>query len=478
MLHRKTQQTDPAKQRAHSKASQAPASAPSNQGHLLRLQAKADGSAVVQRLHKVIQRIKYVRIGPPETGTVRQVDDAHKLKKSRNPRVKEYASNEAEYIEYLSRQRAAGKLGIDHAFYDQAEARFGEKEEERNRAAIRDIVPKAELSKQMRAPRIIGVSPDDKAKVGNMIFRGMSPNNIKNFEASQHGGEGAPPVFIAENPTGRASATDHIEKDDRQSPYLSFEAGGVAISAGKYALKPVSANNTLVDVSYEEGHLKSDTPSYRASGPSRNEHHRAGMVAGVSATDDLHPEDYSTETYAKKLHREDARKKAIADKEILIKAGAKGIAAEDVPFIALVEQVSEDYYLANASNQTPSQALGYYKPHGELDRTVYYRLYIPTDYAKSFVFDIAAHQQRHPEDLRPEMGAIDPLHAPLPPARRPAAAAAPVRNGGAEDRRRDTRTVARPAPTSAWDTALPGTSAAASSSGEADTRGGKMEEVD
>ncbi|WP_299780238.1 hypothetical protein [uncultured Roseobacter sp.] len=444
------------------------------------MQAKADGSAVVQRLQKVIQRIKYVRIGPPETGTVRQVDDAHKLNKSRNPRLKEYASDETEYIEYLSRLRAAGNLEADHAFYARAEERFGEKEGERNRTAIAEIVPKQHEGKQMHAPRIIGVSPEGKAQVGSLIFRGMSPNNIKNFEASQHGGEGAPPVFIAENPTGRASAKDHIADDDRQSPYLSFEAGGVAISAGKYALKPVSKNNTLVDVSYEGGHLKSNTPSYRARGTSRNEHHRAGMVAGVSATDDLHPEDYSTETTAKKLRDDDAQAKAIADKEILIRAGTKGIAAEDVPFIALVEQVDEEYYRANASNQTPSQALGYYKPNGPLDRTVYYRLYIPTEYAENFGFDIAAHQQRHPEDLRPEMGAIDPLHAP-PPARRPAAAAAPVRNGGAEDRRRDTRTVARPALTSAWDTALPGTSAAASSSGGADTRGtagGKMEEVD
>lgn len=433
-----------------------------SQEHLSSLQKAADASAVVQRLKNVVQRAKY--IWRPKKGIIEVADEYEKKRKER-------WSNEQDYLAQIAKKGATGaELPPELAERVREETARVEREAEEQRLRDRQTeltdrklragnrgTPDSGERKQIHQPSVVGRTETGVAMAGNLIFRGMSPNNIKDFHAPK--ADDQAPVFIAENPKGTASATEHISEDSRESPYLSFETEGLGISAGKYAPKPVSAENELVGVTYEGGHLKSQKASYKQHNAVRGQHHRAGMVAGIDRRK-FETEDYSTERKASALKSDDAQKqrdareKAVADKEVLVKAGEKGIPAEKVPFIALIEEVSKDYYRANASNQTDRLALGYYKPHGEIGKTVYYKIYIPDEYATHFMFEMDDIFKRQADETLAEMAPVAEVTAPAAQLRRKRPVQRVMRSAG--DMRADTRTRSRPLQTRPTPTIIPG----------------------
>lgn len=222
-------------------------------------------------------------------------------------------------------------------------------------------------------PTVMGTAAESTAKkpkiedlTSKLIYRGMSVNNVANREDGAQNS-----VFTAQNPAGKASAVKHIVDDDPDSPYLSFEANGLDISAGKYAHKPVDAKNQSLGVTTSKGGFLKQEKSYTMDNIDDRyaDKKRIGIVAGIFNK----PEylDVSTSIKAKaKLNPSDTKggaeeravNLAVADKEILVKPGPDGIAKGDVPFYAKVETISKKEFIDNIDNQTPTMALGYHKP--------------------------------------------------------------------------------------------------------------------
>lgn len=222
-------------------------------------------------------------------------------------------------------------------------------------------------------PTVMGTAAESTSKnpkiedlTSKLIYRGMSVNNVANREDL-----GQNSVFTAQNPAGKASAVKHIVDDDPDSPYLSFEANGLDISAGKYAHKPVDAKNQSLGVTTSKGGFLKQEKSYTQDNMDDKYagKKRIGIVAGIFNK----PEylDVSTTKNAKeKLNPQDKKggaeeravNLAVADKEILVKPGPNGIAKGDVPFYAKVETISKQEFIDNLDNQTPTMALGYHKP--------------------------------------------------------------------------------------------------------------------
>ncbi|MDF3025978.1 MAG: hypothetical protein K0S23_285 [Fluviicola sp.] len=237
------------------------------------------------------------------------------------------------------------------------------------------------------APTVEGTAAESSSEDPNridltskLIYRGMSANNVANRDDVNK-----PSVFTVQNPDGGASEVNHIVNDDPDSPYLSFEANGLGISAGKYAHKPVDKDNQSLGVSTDENGFLKQEKSYTQDniGDKYAGKKRIGVVAGIfkkSAHLDL-----STAENAKRvLNPDDSKNKdkvkavdlAVADKEILVKPGPNGIVKGDVPFYAKVETITEQEFIDNLDNQTPTMALGYHKPS-------YYKIQIDTTKSKA-----------------------------------------------------------------------------------------------
>jgi len=199
---------------------------------------------------------------------------------------------------------------------------------------------------------------------------------------------------------------------------LSFEAGGLGVSAGKYAPKPVDqdTHKPLGVTRKEDGFLKQEK-SY--TGESRRKYpnaKRIGYVGGVTSKPEIERLDVSNEEKAKlvfeatpneSVERKDkAVKLAKADKEVLLKPGPDGISSADVPFVSKVKEVNEDYYIKHVARQTPTKALGYYKGNGK--PPTYVKMQMAAG-SEAYKFDVPADLLRADDDSESEMSDIEEM---------------------------------------------------------------------
>jgi hypothetical protein len=322
----------------------------------------------------VVQMFKYVRRGK----YIAQVDDAYVLKGNEKwSGVDRFLENPVHYQTTIADGIRAAR---------EAE-RLRREREARRQGAIRERKPTRDRRKQMHFPKVVVRDGEGVSEADDLIYRGMSVNNIRNLQRD----EGV--VFSAQNPGGTASPEEHIVNDSPESPFLSFEAKSLAISAGKYAAKPVNPDSKKpLGVEKKEGGFLKQHKSYTADSRRRfPTAKRIGYVGGIKP-EGKETADYSTETKASALTDERARNLAVADAEILVKPGEGGISKTDVPFVAKVQEVTPEYYEAHVAKQSARKALGYYKPTG--GPPVYHKIQIPSKYTgEEYEFAI-------PEELR------------------------------------------------------------------------------
>jgi hypothetical protein len=278
--------------------------------------------------------------------------------------------------------------------------------------------PDAKKPMQSSFPKLIRIDGDQEVEETGLIFRGMSINNASNLKESASSHDNSKVIFNAQNPQGQATAVQHIVSDDPDSPYLSFEARGYDISAGKYAPKPIGANRKPRGVRREQGGFLKQKPSY--TGESRRDYPdapRVGYVGGIDPQG-LNPLDVSTEQLAQQhLNNEDARRIAVNDREVLVQPG-EGIPRSRVPFVAKVKEVTKDYYDRKEKRQTPTKALGFYKPANApaSTKTRFYKAQIPDKYELQehpYRFDIPPHRLKQEEDQGSDISDVESVDLDL-----------------------------------------------------------------
>ena len=266
--------------------------------------------------------------------------------------------------------------------------------------------------KQVRFPRVV----DATGKTARLAYRGLSANNIRNLQ------KGDRPIFTAQKPDGTASALQHIVDDSEDSGWLSFEQGGLGISAGKYAAKPVDAETKKPrDVEIRNRRFLKQAKSYAMK--SRKEDtadtNRIGYVGGILPTAGSERLDVSTEAMAKahfkpdEARDEEARRKrawavklAKADREVLVKPGRAGISGAQVPFMAKVQEVPREYYNKHLHRQTSTKALGLYK--SSRGKPVFHKVQIQGE--SSYRFAIPPADRRSMDDEDSEMSDIESMN--------------------------------------------------------------------
>jgi hypothetical protein len=333
-----------------------------------------------------------------KNGTISKVEDNHLKKKTEKWSTEEaYRRNPAgvsdevraalrqqqqEHEQQQEQQRLA-------ALAEQQRRQKAQQKEAHRAQLFRVNKPQNHPRKQVRFPAVtVGKGRDERA-ADNLVYRGMSVNNVRNLQRRR-------PVFTAQNPHGHASPEDHIVNDDPNSPYLSFEARGMNVSASKYAPKPIDPRTRKPrDVQLQEGGFLKQKKSYVQSSRERNpDALRMGYIGGIVPPGGGRTLDFSTPKKALALRSEEARERAVADAEVLVRPGPEGIAPEQVPFVAKTQEVDAAYYQKHVGNQTGSKALGYSKPFGDGADTTYYKIQIPPKY------NSGNHQFRIPEELQ------------------------------------------------------------------------------
>lgn len=270
-------------------------------------------------------------------------------------------------------------------------------------------MPETHVGKQTRFPGVVASADDTPA---DLVYRGMSINNVRNL---QRGGDA---VFTSQAPDGGATPLQHVVDDSEASPYLSFEGGGLDVSAGKYAPKPVDpVSNKPLGVTPRPGDFLKQEKSY--TNQSRIDHphaKRIGYVGGITHDAGSERLDVSDDAKARAVfdstpgesqeRRETAINLAKADREVLVKPGRDGIAPAKVPFVSKVKEVDEAYYSKHVARQTPRKALGYYKSYGAAP--AYVKLQIP-DTHPQYKFGIHADLRRDEDDSESEMSDIEDI---------------------------------------------------------------------
>ena len=334
------------------------------------------------------------------------VEETEEEKRVREERALAAEAAERERREAAEKERLA----------KEAQARRRKKREEHKARVAPSHLPKATKKKQMKFPRVVEKKESGTVNA-DLAYRGMSVNNIRNMQ------QNAGAVFTAQNPTGTASAVQHIAKDDPNSPWLSFEVGGFDVSAGKYAAKPVNPEtNVPYGVTKKEGGFLKQEKSYAAE--SRRKYPRAkrmGYVGGIKAgagTERLDVSDKrKADAYFKPHEGEDREDRqtavnmAVADRELLVKPGATGIGPDDVPFTSKVQEVDEEYYKKHLTRQTSRKALGYYQPKGrnKPGRPVYTKIQVAKSEGDRYKFDVHPDLRRADDDSESEMSDIEDM---------------------------------------------------------------------
>jgi hypothetical protein len=367
----------------------------------------------------VLQMVKYIR---KKNGQIVEVDDDYKKKQN-----EKWSDAKAFASQTSTRGGAAAAAKKEEVKKELAEAEARRKEAEAERAAAARKkeradrrkrvtpahMPAAHQGKQISFPRVVGRADDREA---DLAYRGMSVNNIRNLQ------KGDAPVFTVQNPMGTASAIEHIVDDSETSPFLSFEAGGLGISAGKYAPKPVEPRtNKPLGVEERAGGFLKQAKSYKEA--SRREHaaaKRMGYIAGITATAGTERLDVSDTAKAERafiprrgVETERQRKAvdlAVADREVLVKPGRAGIAPAQVPFVAKMQEVDKAYYEKHLTRQTSSKRLGYFK--GFDADPIYSKIQVrPQEEGNDqYKFEVPDDLRRADDDSESEMSDIDEMN--------------------------------------------------------------------
>lgn len=238
----------------------------------------------------------------------------------------------------------------------------------------------------------------------DLVYRGMSINNIKNFMQND-------PVFKAQNPDGRDGVVKHIVDDSENSPYLSFEKGGFSISGGKYAPKPVDKETGKpVGITNKSGHLKGEKSYVGNVQDAHQDKDWRGYVGGIPGSPshlDMSGQQEAFDAIQADLpssrqsdkRKEKAQKLAVADKEVLVKPGRGGV---DATFVAKIEVVDQDYYDKKVIHQTPTKALGFFRSYRKPPRFCKIQI-VKGDYR----FEIPKQVEHNPEDSESEVSDIE-----------------------------------------------------------------------
>lgn len=365
----------------------------------------------------VVQMVRYIR---KRTGQIIEVPDGYEKKGNER-----WATEE----DFLSRTGGSEAAEAKRqAIRDRQEQERQQAEQERQRLALEKRkqerklerkahrahvtpgqMPKPHDGKQTRFPGVVKSADNSPAELD---YRGMSINNILNLQ------RGHDAVFTAQDPTGTATPLAHVVDDSETSPYLSFELGGLDISAGKYAPKPVDADNKPLEVTQKPGGFLKQEKSYTSASRQRNpDAKRIGYVGGITRDSGTERLDVSDESKAQSVfsttpsettaRKEKAVALAKADKEVLVKPGASGITADKVPFVTKVKEVDEAYYRKHAARQTPQKALGYYKAYGE--EPTYVKLQVRGG-PGAYKFNTPDELQRADDDSEAEMSDIEDIN--------------------------------------------------------------------
>lgn len=353
----------------------------------------------------VIQCVKYIW----RKGHVLEVEDDYKKKpKERWSTEEAFAASHGGGDAMDAKRQAIRDRQEAERLREAAARRKAERQARRARVTPGQL-PAAHQGKQTRFPGVVG-SAD--SRPADLVYRGMSVNNVRNLQ------QDAESVFTAQAPTGTATALEHVVDDSEASPWLSFEAGGLDISAGKYAAKPVDPDTRKpLGVTRKEGGFLKQEKSYTAK--SRRDYPRAkriGYVGGITRDAGTEQLDVSDDARARRAFAAapgetgERRQKAIdlakADKEVLVKPGASGIAPAKVPFVSKVKEVDEAYYRKHVARQTPTKALGYYKAFDE--NPTYVKMQIPSTHT-GYKFGVPADLRREDDDSEAEMSDIEDI---------------------------------------------------------------------
>ncbi|WP_081681210.1 DUF4157 domain-containing protein [Cellulomonas sp. URHD0024] len=244
--------------------------------------------------------------------------------------------------------------------------------------------------------------------IANLVYRGMSPDNVKNMLSEND------IVFRTQTLGGTDTPVQQIVDDSVTSPYLSFEAEGLGVSAGKYAPKPVDAKNRPKGVDIKDGGFLKGKKSYTTDAREESElkkEKRLGYVGGIASSPDhvdLSTKEKAEKAIPKGSVEEQKRRKAIniavSDKEVLVKPGP-GIPQAGLLFVAKVKEVDEAYFLKNVIHQKPKMALGFFRPRDK--KPIYTKIeIIKGDYS----FTIPAEMKRNDEDSESEMSEIEDMN--------------------------------------------------------------------
>lgn len=237
-----------------------------------------------------------------------------------------------------------------------------------------------------------------------LLHRGMSIQNVKNLQDNFKGK--SIPIFKAQQPNGMASIQSHIGNDSSDSRYISFEKDGMAMSAGKYAHKPVEfvrnkegkvkGKPLFLKKDKDTGYLKTDKSYSKANqekfeelkenNPNK-EYGQIGYVGSVPKKNgnfiDLSSkeaiEQHNKNNPNDPLKGAIPQSRAIGDKEVLLYPGEEGIPIKNVNLIQKVQKVDEEYYKKHKSHQTPQKSLGRFRPKGS-DNTTHFKIQISKKY--------------------------------------------------------------------------------------------------
>ncbi len=240
-----------------------------------------------------------------------------------------------------------------------------------------------------------------------LLHRGLSAQGIKNLKESLH--DPKIPVIKAQHPNGKATLYQHVRENSIESPYMSFEIG-MDVSVGKYAAKPVDDQNKPVNLYQEEDGYLRIPPSYKKENINATVNNkRIGYTVAVEP-EQFKDIDLSTEDKAISQFQNDnaikddkdriiAIKMAVADKEVLLIPGEKGITKDKIALVQKIQQVNNEYYEEHVSKQTPTKALARYKNQ-------YFKTQIPKKYNPGLHYQ---YNHNVPIDNSDDMSSIDSM---------------------------------------------------------------------
>lgn len=278
--------------------------------------------------------------------------------------------------------------------------------------------PNAKKPMQSSFPKVVRTGGENPISETSLIYRGMSVNNVRNLQQSALTQDQTEVIFNAQNPEGQATEVQHIVDDHPDSPFLSFEARGYDISAGKYAPKPIGPNGRKPrGVRRKKGAFLKQVPSY--TGETRNKYDQSsyvGYVGGLSPQDletlDVSTPDLATQnlTDVDADREANARRIAVNDREVLLKPGEGGVPRSKVPFVAKVKEVTRDYYEKKLNRQTSTKALGFFKPANSVTaKTRYLKTQIPEKYTQGYGFDVPEHLRKQNDDDESDISDVESI---------------------------------------------------------------------